>query len=264
MEIGEKTLKKGGELLTNSLLTYRKSINAAFLKVEGDELNITMGLKIKTGPGNGNFKLTSKIKFVTDQIEDTFSDSVDELQTNLFDGKPTRICPLRDGDEIIESVCGKCPSRCEGILVTGQAMPQVIPYGTTLPDLLEGEMVQSRSCSAWADEDYQDDVNHMVVVATQENEKRDGEKQAEGQVTEEPKEVKKTNSCGKEVFNGICSHLIQAKDGDGEEDDYESQCVEPKTLKNINCCRDCSEKGCNSRCANSELKAKKDKKKKAA
>ena len=84
MEIGEKTLQKGGELLTNSLLTYRKAINDAYMKNEGDELKITMGLTIKAGPGNGNFKLTSKIKFVTDQIEDTFTGSVDEIQTSMF------------------------------------------------------------------------------------------------------------------------------------------------------------------------------------
>jgi hypothetical protein len=36
MKIGEKTLHKGGELLTNSLLTYQKSINEAFLKCEGE------------------------------------------------------------------------------------------------------------------------------------------------------------------------------------------------------------------------------------
>jgi len=85
MEIGPKTLRKGGELLTNSLLTYRKAINDAYLKSGETELKITMGLAIKMGRGEGTFDLTSKIKFVTDQIEDTFSESVDQLQTNMFE-----------------------------------------------------------------------------------------------------------------------------------------------------------------------------------
>jgi len=155
MEIGEKTLRKGGVLLTNSLLTYRKAINAAFLKAEGDELNIAMGLKIKTGTGNGNFKLTSKIKFVTDQIEDTFSDSVDELQTDLFKDQPTRLCPVRDdGTEVFETVCAKCPTRSKAILVSGKKMPFILPMNSDLPILAPGEMIQHRSCSAWADDDY--------------------------------------------------------------------------------------------------------------
>lgn len=247
MKIGEKTLKRGGELLTNSLLTFQKSINEAFLKAGEDELKITMGLSIKAGPGNGNFKLQSKIKFVTDQIEETFSDSVDELQTDLFKDQPTKKCPLENGDERLETYCAKCPSRRKAILVSGKKMPFILPMSAELPILAPGEMIQHRSCSAWADDDYNRFIGNQLLSCVVK----------EKPVSEEKPKLKK-NSCGTEVFNGICSHLWCSK-GDGE---YESNCVEPKTLKEILCCRECPEKRCNSRCANADIK--KEKKKKAA
>ena len=165
MKIGEKTLRKGGELLTNSLLTYMGAINDAFLKAGEKEMNITLGLKIFPGPGNGNFKLTSKIKFMLDQIEDTFSDSVDEMQTKLPLDEPTKACPLMpEGDEVFVSVCKKCKDRESIILIDGINMP----VWTTAKELKPAALYQMKQympCRAWADDDYKAWCDHMVYLA---------------------------------------------------------------------------------------------------
>lgn len=164
MKIGEKTLKKGGELLTNSLLTYQESINKAYLKAGGEELKITLGLAIKAGNGDGNFKLQSKIKFVTDQIEDTFSESVDERQTNLFEdvNQPTRLCPERkDGAEIFESVCAKCKDRMLYINTNADGIKHY-NWLEDLPFMKQDDLRTAMSCSAWADDDYKEWCDEMV------------------------------------------------------------------------------------------------------
>ncbi|MFA5323755.1 MAG: hypothetical protein WC373_13875 [Smithella sp.] len=164
MHIGEKTLLKGGEMLTNSMLTYEKAINQAFLKSESGELKISLSLSIKPGAANGAFKLQSGIKFVTDQINDTFTDQVDELQVNLFENKeePTKMCPLRDGVEIFEYVCRECPDRLDLILVTGNEMPAILSEAPTSPPA-ENDMIQYRSCSAWADDDCHENIENMLL-----------------------------------------------------------------------------------------------------
>lgn len=66
------------------------------------------------------------------------------------------------------------------------------------------------------------------------------------------------NSCGMDVIKGVCSHLYtEAFTG------QHSTCSDDNGVE-IKCCRDCTADGCGSRCVNSEVKAKKDKKKKAA
>lgn len=57
MQIGEPTLKKGGELLTNAMLSYITKINEAFKNNEGDEVVIGMKLTIKPGNAEGSFNL---------------------------------------------------------------------------------------------------------------------------------------------------------------------------------------------------------------
>ena len=85
MNIGEKTLQKGGEMLTNALLTYQKKINESFLNSEYTDVKIGMSLTIKPGDkGNGNFSLKADVSFVTERITDSFSDSIDETQVSLF------------------------------------------------------------------------------------------------------------------------------------------------------------------------------------
>lgn len=161
MKIGEKTLKKGGEILTNALLAYKSKINEAFLNNGEDDLKIGLSLTIKPGDADGNFKLKGDISFVTQKITDSFSDSVDEKQTSLPLDEPTRICPEReDGAEIFESVCAKCKKR-EGLFISD---------GLTLPRWWEGDdiaipddaIITRMPCRAWADEDYKAWCDEMV------------------------------------------------------------------------------------------------------
>ena len=84
MQIGEITLRKGGEMLTNSMLSYISKINKAFLNNGEADLKIGLALTIKPGT-TGKFHLKSDIKFITEQITDSFADTVDELQTNMFE-----------------------------------------------------------------------------------------------------------------------------------------------------------------------------------
>jgi hypothetical protein len=86
MKIGEKTLRKGGEMLTNALITHQKKINEAFANGEDTEVKIGMSLSIKpSNKGDAAFNLKADVKFVTEQINDSFSASIDELQTDMFD-----------------------------------------------------------------------------------------------------------------------------------------------------------------------------------
>jgi hypothetical protein len=172
MKIGEKTLRKGGEMLTNAMLAYITKINEAFLNSGEADLKITLGLTIKPGAANGNFKLQSEIKFVTEQVKDTFSDSCDELQTNLFDeNKTARPCYLRpEGDLVLEKVCNRCNSRMDLIFVSGKELPRIITPDEMVDGDLgkgEGEMIQTYSCPAWADEFYKEWCDIMVARETE-------------------------------------------------------------------------------------------------
>lgn len=165
MKIGEKTLRKGGEMLTNAMLSYISKINEAFLNSGEADLKISLGLIIKPGAANGNFKLQSEIKFVTEQVKDTFSDSCDELQTGLFDDNETaRPCYLRpEGDLVLEKVCNRCHSRMDLIFVSGEGLPRIIGKNEEMPELKDGQMLQIYSCPSWADEDYKEWCNIMVA-----------------------------------------------------------------------------------------------------
>ncbi|OGP87158.1 MAG: hypothetical protein A2031_08100 [Deltaproteobacteria bacterium RBG_19FT_COMBO_43_11] len=100
MKIGEKTLRKGGEMLTNSLLTYITKINEAYQNNLEATLKISLSLSIAPGV-QGSFLLKTDINFVLEKITDSFTDSSDELQQKLFDS----IENLRPGeDSSIDSV----------------------------------------------------------------------------------------------------------------------------------------------------------------
>ena len=100
MKIGEKTLRKGGEMLTNSLLTYITKINEAYQNNLEATLKISLSLSIAPGV-QGSFLLKTDINFVLEKITDSFTDSSDELQQKLFDS----IENLRpDEDSGIDSV----------------------------------------------------------------------------------------------------------------------------------------------------------------
>ena len=115
MKIGEKTLRKGGEMLTNIMLSYISKINQAYLNIGEKDMKISFSLTINPGPAAGNHKLKADISFVTEKITDTFIDSCDEIQTSLFEEKEkTYPCYLReDGGEVFEKVCRKCDHRLD-------------------------------------------------------------------------------------------------------------------------------------------------------
>ena len=83
-KIGEKTLHKGGQMLTNLLLSYSTKINEAYKNSQGSGLKIGMSLTIWPG-GSGQFSLKTEINFVLEKVTDSFTDTADELQTNLLD-----------------------------------------------------------------------------------------------------------------------------------------------------------------------------------
>lgn len=135
MKIGEKTLRTGGEIITNAMLSYITKINEAFNNNGEDDLKIGLSLTIKPGPASGNFKLKASIDFVTQKIKDTFSGSVDEVQADLFGPRDDMVgCPREKGP-VNKSICNKCLDRATTLKVD---------------DLEIGWM----SCRAWADSDH--------------------------------------------------------------------------------------------------------------
>lgn len=168
MKIGEKTLEKGGEILTRALLAYQTKINEAFLNNGEEDLKIGLSLTIKPGPADGNFKLKGDISFVTQKITDSFSDSVDEKQVGLFDDdydEPTRPCPERPGDDVYERVCEKCKHR-ETILITGDnGIERYNGTDANIPPLKDNHLTTVLSCRAWADDDYAAWCDGMLLAA---------------------------------------------------------------------------------------------------
>lgn len=164
MNIGEKTLTAGGQLLINALLTHIEKINLAYLNAGEKDFKISLGLTINPGPAAGNHKLKADISFNLEKITDTFSTSVDEIQTELFDEDQTRRpCYLRPGVEVFPKVCNKCNSRMDLLFVSGDALPRIIGKNDELPDLKDGQMLQTYACPAWADEFYKEWCDLMVA-----------------------------------------------------------------------------------------------------
>jgi hypothetical protein len=164
MKIGEKTLTAGGQLLINALLTHIEKINLAYLNAGEKDFKISLGLTINPGPAAGNHKLKADISFNLEKITDTFSTSVDELQTGLFDeNQITRPCYLRPDEEVFENVCKRCNFRMDLIFVSGEDMPRIIGKNDELPELKDGQMLQTYACPAWADEFYKEWCDLMVA-----------------------------------------------------------------------------------------------------
>jgi hypothetical protein len=158
LKIGEKTLKAGGDIITSAMLTHIEKINRAYLNAGEKDFKISLGLTINPGPAAGNHKLKADISFNLEKISDTFSISVDEIQTSLFEEKEkTYPCYLwEEGGEVFEKVCRKCDHRLDVIFVDGENLPRIIPKDEDVPtpDPEKGQMIQYQSCPAWADRDY--------------------------------------------------------------------------------------------------------------
>lgn len=160
MEIGEKTICKGGQMVTNAMLSYITRINDAFKKNGEKDLKISLALTITPGIGNGNFKLKADINFVAEKITDSFTDDVDELQYDLFEQQETKAvetgsgdlknCPLRPDDLIFASYCNNnCNLRHE-----------YVSHGTLDAD--ECPIFYYRSCSSWNDDDTKERIESML------------------------------------------------------------------------------------------------------
>lgn len=173
MKIGEKTLTAGGQLLKNALLTHIEKINLAYLNAGEKDFKISLGLTINPGPAAGNHKLKADISFNLEKITDTFSTSVDEIQAELFDeNQIARPCYLRDGDDVFENVCKRCNSRMDLIFVSGEGLPRIIGKNDELPQLKEGQMLQTYACPAWADEFYKEWCDLMVAKEIEQTEEK--------------------------------------------------------------------------------------------
>ena len=151
-QIGEKTIRKGGDMCRNAMLAYQSKINEAFINNGEKDLKIGLSLTITPGAGAGNFKLKADISFITQKITDSFTDNVDEVQGDLFDQGTGDLkkCPLRPEDMIFASFCNdKCPLRSE-----------VVSHGSVDED--GAPWTYTRSCSTWADDDKKEHIEKML------------------------------------------------------------------------------------------------------
>jgi hypothetical protein len=140
MQIGEKTIKAGGEIITNAMLSYLTKINEAFNNNGEEDLKIGLSLTIKPGPATGNFKLKAGIDFVTQKIKDTFSGNVDEVQANLFEDYEKVNCP-KEQRPVNVAVCEEsCRDRYSPLYASENGGPEYYIGG--MP------------CRAWADADH--------------------------------------------------------------------------------------------------------------
>lgn len=221
MEIDNKTLEKGGEMLGLLMQSYRTKINQAFLK-QDDKFKIGLGLTISPGLTVDSVKLEAEINFVSERIKDTFTQSVD-IGPTLFDQESTVKCPVR-GIPVLESVCGDCKDRQELII--------------SEPNDAGERLNQFRSCSAWSNYDHHKWIEKQI-------------KDCERWITEN-----RTNECGNKISpDGICSYLWH-KDPGINGGKISSQCNDLKEGRPILCCRECPEKKCSDRCEEAKGKKK--------
>lgn len=86
MQVSQKTIERSIEILGGVLRIYREKIDAAFLKAEG-AMTVNLGVRYK--PVEGKMEIKTSIKFVTDQVNDSFETMFDENQDLLFSKKET-------------------------------------------------------------------------------------------------------------------------------------------------------------------------------
>lgn len=160
MQIGEKTIERGGEMLTALMKTYKKKINDAF-KNEGEKaLKIGLSLDIEAGKASGTFKLEAGINFVSERIKDTYTDNVDEQQMGLFEQEQPKFrkCPVQ-GMKVLETHCKQtCPLFYELLKPDGSYPIPVVAF-----DPLDGSFLQERPCAAWADDFTMEGVKRLLA-----------------------------------------------------------------------------------------------------
>ena len=196
MQITNKILERAGLTITRLMQAHVTKINEMFMNSD-DGAKISLSLAIEPGPAIGSFRFEAGINFVTQRVKDTFTDTYETGQGDLFEGSGRAVkCPMRpvkgeDGetyfDELYASHCNNsCPERVLTIVVPGKegVMPQALkPHETAA----EGAFVQYRSCSAWADEDHKAWTESLVrkceIALVKE--------QAQTKAAEEPKKKKK-------------------------------------------------------------------------
>lgn len=154
--IGDVTLQKIGEVLARATKSSKSEINAGWLHAGEDDFDISYKVSLTAGKVPGDVKI----------YEDTFSDSVNEKQTNIFEQEENIIpCPLHpDIDGVFESICDKCPKRFKLVFVSGDELPKVLTQDeaqNVLP-LQDGQMLQPYSCRSWDDYDYKQWCEFMI------------------------------------------------------------------------------------------------------
>lgn len=82
MNITTKTIDKAVSQISGALHAYRTQIDEAFLKADGDQLTVNLGVTFKVV--DGQLKIITPIKFVSDQVKDSFETMFDEMQEELF------------------------------------------------------------------------------------------------------------------------------------------------------------------------------------
>ena len=165
MKIGEKTLERGGEMLTALMKTYQKRINEAFVNEGEKSLKIGLSLDIEPGPASGTFRLQAGISFISQRVKDTYTDNVDEQQLGLFDeekavgGPGFRDCPVQ-GMPVYADYCERtCPLYVEILQPDGETYP----VRTLAVHPFDGSFIQERPCSAWANDFTRDNILAMLA-----------------------------------------------------------------------------------------------------
>ena len=82
MNISAKTIDKAVEQIKGALHAYRTQIDEAFLKADSDQFTVSLGVTFKVV--DGIFKIITPIKFVSDQVKDSFETMFDPNQEELF------------------------------------------------------------------------------------------------------------------------------------------------------------------------------------
>ena len=81
MQVSQKRIERTIEIMGGVLRIYREKIAQAFLKAEG-AMTVNLGVRYK--PVEGKMEIEASIKFVTDQVNDSFETMFDENQADLF------------------------------------------------------------------------------------------------------------------------------------------------------------------------------------
>jgi len=160
-KIGEKTLTEVGDLIGRGLSTHHiHGINLGYKNAGEKDFKISISVTINPGAAPGNHKIKADVSYQVEKITDSFSSSVDELQTELFDEEKgaLRRCPLRpDAIGVYENtVCKKCKKRVDLIFVSGTELPRIISPDELPAEMKPGQMLQHYVCPSWADEFYKE------------------------------------------------------------------------------------------------------------